>query len=128
MQMKYAVCILPLAHVRLLPNHRDEITTQFLFGEWGTIIEDKMDGWLLIQNNIDGYIGWCRSNQFLLVISPFKESTEYTADWINEITLNNKKMMLPFGSSLSLVNHPELSVSYSGNIIDAANTAANEII
>ena len=129
MQMKYAVCILPLAHVRLLPNHRDEMISQFLFGERGIIMEDNRDGWLLLQNTNDGYTGWCRSNQFLLSKFPFTESTEFTADWVNEIIVNDKRMMLPFASSLSLLNtkHQDLSVIYNGNIIDAANTVANEI-
>ena len=129
MQMKFAVCILPLAHVRLLPDHRSELTSQFLFGEGGTILEDNKHGWLLLQNKHDGYTGWCRSNQFYLSVSSFAESTDYTADWINEITVNEKKMMVPFASSLSLMNAdlPGLNIIYSGNIIDAANTEADEI-
>ncbi|MEP6711969.1 MAG: C40 family peptidase [Ferruginibacter sp.] len=128
MQLKYAMCILPLAHVRLLPDHRDEMTSQFLFGECATVLEDNGQGWLLLQNSHDGYTGWCRSNQFLLSGEPFAESTEYTADWVNEIIVNNKKMMLPFASSLSLlkIDVKDISVLYSGNIIDAATTAADE--
>lgn len=124
MQMKYAVCIFPVAAMRLLPDHREEMVSQLVFGETATIIEIDAHGWLLLQGNADGYLGWCRSNQFLLSESPVADSTEYTADWVNEIIVNNNKMMLPFGSNLSLwkANLPGLMISYGGKIIDASLT------
>jgi cell wall-associated NlpC family hydrolase len=112
-----------------LPDHRDELTSQYLFGECGTVIEENKQGWLLLQSNYDGYIGWCRSNQFYLSDTEPKENNKFTADWINEIIINEQKMIVPFGSNLLLLNAdiPNISVTYSGNIIDAETTVADEL-
>ena len=127
MQMKYAVCILPLAHVRLLPDHRDELTSQYVFGEYGIIMEENKNGWLLLQHSYDGYIGWCRSNQFLLTEEPIVTNNNFTAEWMNEIWVNDKKMILPFASNLSLLqsNISGFKLNYSGKILNAETTIAD---
>ncbi|MEO5942019.1 MAG: C40 family peptidase [Ferruginibacter sp.] len=127
MQNKYAICILPVAHVRLLPDHRDELTTQYLFGEQGSIIEEQ-NGWLLLQHNFDGYIGWCRNNQFIITEELLAEKNMFAGEWINEIFINNKKMMLPYGSNLSLLNtsKQQFEIKYDGKIINVNDAVVNE--
>lgn len=126
MQNKYAICILPVAHVRLLPDHRDELTSQYIFGEQGTIVEEQ-NGWLLLQHQFDGYIGWCRSNQFFITGELLAEKNMFAGQWVNEIFVNNKKMMIPFGSNLSLLNSSkeQVEIKYDGTIINANDAVIN---
>ncbi|MBS1496341.1 MAG: C40 family peptidase [Bacteroidetes bacterium] len=127
MQYKYAICKLPIAQVRLLPDHRDELTSQYLFGEQGTIMEEQ-NGWILLQQHFDGYIGWCRSNQFFITTELPEEKNIYTGEWVNSIMINNQKMMVPYGSNLSLANasYNGMDVKYEGVVIDAANATIDE--
>ncbi len=124
--MRYAVCSVPLAPVRLTPDHRDEMVSQLLFGEQLTILEKNKEGWALLENNWDGYIGWCRMNQFTLTDEMQTSSTKYTGAWVNEISVNNQKMMLPYGCPLPQYDLPGLAIEYNGKIHDAGNTVYTE--
>ncbi|MFZ1529338.1 MAG: C40 family peptidase [Ferruginibacter sp.] len=124
--MKYAVCAVPLAAVRLNPDHRDEMVSQLLFGEQLTVLEKNKDGWALLENNWDGYMGWCCMNQFITVNELPAASTKYTGAWVNEIRVNNQKMMLPFGCPLPQNEVPGLQVGYNGIVLDASDLIFSE--
>lgn len=123
--MSYAVCIVPIAHVRLGPDHRAEMVNQLLFGESLKILGVDNDGWMEGEALADGYKGFCRINQFIFMDKPVKNSNEYTGDWVEEILVNNQKLMLPFGSNLSLLNYdiPGHHFVFNGNIYNASNAA-----
>ena len=126
--MQYAVCIVPVAHVRLLPDHRAEMVNQLLFGESINVHALDKDGWMQAESCSDGYKGFCRSNQFLLLEQPLTESNEYTGDWVEEIVLNKQMLMIPFGSNLSILknNIAQCSIEFSGNIYNASLAAADK--
>ena len=119
--MQYAVCVVPVAHVRLFPDHRQEMVNQVLFGE--SVIVHSIDklGWMEIEDCVDGYKGLCRLNQFMLIDQPLTRTAEFTGDWVEAIRINGQKMMIPFGSDLSILRTavPNLRVEYSGNIYKA---------
>ena len=125
--MQYAVCIVPVAHVRLLGGRRSEMVNQLLFGESIKIHAIDSEGWMQVESCWDGYTGSCRSNQFLLLQEPLLESLEFTGDWVEEITVNQQKLMIPFGSNLSILknNRDDCQVVYNGNIYKAGNTKAD---
>lgn len=126
--MQHAVCIVPVAHVRLLADHRSEMVNQLLFGEAVKIHDIDKDGWMQVESTWDGYTGACRSNQFLFLNEPVKESGEFTGDWVEEIFVNEQKLMIPFGSNLSILktNTNGCPVIYNGNIYKAPESTANE--
>lgn len=130
--MKYAVCILPVAHVRASPDHRAEMVNQLLFGESIRITAIDSEGWAEAESVYDNYRGFCRLNQFALLDDALQEVGEYTADWVQEIFVNDLKMMIPFGCNLSLlkINVPGYKIIYSGNIykLDAGNVAEEKLI
>lgn len=120
--MSYAVCVVPVAPIRLRGDHREEMVSQVLFGESLKVNEIDKEGWMHIETCVDGYTGFCRSNQFILMEQPLQERNEYSGDWVEEIRVNDQKLMIPFGSNLSLLNAnvPGCKISFDGNIYDAA--------
>jgi gamma-D-glutamyl-L-lysine dipeptidyl-peptidase len=123
--MRYAICLLPLAHMRLLPDHREELTSQFVFGEHGNIIEEHRDGWILVQHHWDGYIGWCRSNQFFITSIEPVTSTRLAGGWVNEVRVNDKLLHVPFGSRIPLAGDNIPSIVYNGESFEADAGAFN---
>lgn len=80
-----------------------------------------------IETMPDGYKGFCRANQFLPTSTLLQNRKEFTGDWVSGIFLNGQKLMIPFGSDLSILNAelPGCKVSYSGNIYSASTEAAS---
>lgn len=98
--MNYAVCRVPVAPVRIEPDHRAEMTSQLLFGECCVVIVAEKNGWIKVENKFDGYIGWCSRAQFQEVDEIYYNGDDDTlaADWVNEIHFNRQHMQVPFGS------------------------------
>lgn len=119
--MAYAVCIIPLAHVRNAPDHRAEMSSQALFGECLRITEMLADGWFAAEQLFDNYYGFCRLNQFMLLDAPLQSSNQYTGEWVSVLHFNGQKMMLPYGCDLSMLQQPipGVQVKYSGHVHDA---------
>lgn len=55
--MKQYVCENVFIPLRSMPGHRSEMTSQVLFGEKYTII-DELPGWVKIELAFDGFSGW----------------------------------------------------------------------
>ena len=53
--MSYAVCCVPVAPIRLEPNHKAEMISQILFGECCIITFEEKTGWVRIVNKLDAY-------------------------------------------------------------------------
>ena len=126
--MNNAVCIVPVAPIRLLPGHREEMTSQLLFGESVKIHAEDNNAWWQVECCSDGYTGFCRANQFLLLDEPLQEHHEFTGDWVDAIMVNGQKLMIPFGSNLSILkkNIPEYCIEFTGNIYTAGSALADE--
>ena len=66
--MSYAICIVPVAHVRLGPDHRAEMVSQFLFGESLKVISVNREGWMETESMADRRLGrgniieWSKNN------------------------------------------------------------------
>ena len=124
--MGYAVCCVPVAPVKIEPDHRSEMVNQLLFGECCIITVAEKDGWIKIINQFDAYTGWCRQSHVEEIdeLQYDAVATELTADWVNEIDYNGSVMYLPFGSSLT-ANSQNNSVHYAGNVWDMASAKHN---
>jgi gamma-D-glutamyl-L-lysine dipeptidyl-peptidase len=61
--MKYGTCILSIVPVRANADDRAEMTSQLLFGETFTVVEEKAS-WIKISVQYDGYIGWISDKQW----------------------------------------------------------------
>ena len=61
--MSHSICCVPVASVRVDPDHRSEMVSQLLFGE-RAIITFKENGWCKIVSKADAYTGWCLSRKY----------------------------------------------------------------
>jgi len=120
-QMSYAICIVPVAPLRTLHDHRSEMSSQLLFGEQVKIVALTQDGWAQVECCNDGYVGCCRLNQFLLLDKMIEQANEYAASWVQPIRVNGEMLMIPFGSDLSIIKAaiPGYTIEYEGGIIEA---------
>lgn len=121
--MSYAVCVVPVAPIRIEPDHRTEMVSQLLFGECCIITVAEKNGWVKIVGKADAYTGWCRLSHFEEIddATYYDEGNHLTADWVNEIDYNGHMMQIPFGSSLTAmknghVNWRKNTVYYKGKV------------
>ncbi len=100
--MEYVSCCIPVSPIRMLPNHKSEMGSQLLFGEYCTIIETVDKTWANIICKYDGYTGWCQLAHLQPIeVTLFnKEDYELAADWVNKIEFNGSKMYVPLGSAI----------------------------
>jgi gamma-D-glutamyl-L-lysine dipeptidyl-peptidase len=123
--MSYAVCCVPVANVRIEPDHKAELVSQLLFGECCIITIVEKNGWVKIVNKTDAYTGWCQQSHFQEIDDTlyYLEENNLTADWVNEIDYNGHMMWVPFGSSLTAMKNGNAfwrrnTVHYAGNVWD----------
>ena len=122
--MSYAVCCVPVAPVRIEPDHRSEMVSQLLFGEYCIITTAEKNGWIKIVNQFDAYTGWCRQSHFEEIVEAqyYAAATSLAAGWVNEIDYKGCIMHIPFGSSLNAIsNSQKNSVHYAGNVWNTAS-------
>ncbi len=123
--MSYAVCMIPVAHVRKAADHRAEMTNQVLFGECVRILEIHAEGWFSAEHLFDNYYGFSRLNQFMVIDELFPLCYEFTGEWVSPLEMNAQKLMLPFGADLSILKAglPGLQFSYEGLVHTAKDVS-----
>ncbi|HMI78451.1 MAG TPA: NlpC/P60 family protein [Ferruginibacter sp.] len=121
--MSYAVCCVPVATVRIEPDHKAEMVSQLLFGECCIITVVEKTGWIKIVNKMDAYTGWCQQSHFQEIDDTqyYFEENNFTAGWVNEIDYNGHPMWVPFGSPLTAMKNGKASwrkntVHYKGKV------------
>lgn len=121
--MSYAVCCVPIAPIRIAPDHKAEMVSQLLFGEYCTVTYTDTNRWIKIVCKADGYTGWCQLSQVQKITKIIYDNGEQTlaADWINELDYNGQIMMVPFGSSLTAIKNGKIvwdknTVEFTGEI------------
>ncbi len=121
--MSYAACCVPVAPVRLEPDHRSEMVSQLIFGECCIITIVEKNGWVKIVNKLDAYTGWCQQSHFQEIDDTqyYVEENDFTAEWVNQVDYNGHQMWVPFGSSLTAMKNGNVfwrrnTVHYSGKV------------
>jgi hypothetical protein len=111
----YAVCMVPVAHIRVSPDHRSEMSSQLLFGEKLMITERDKKGWIKISCKADGYEGWCQWAQFREIDAVQYNAKDIllTEDWVNEVNVNGQSMFVPLGS---LIDQKNQSIKFEGQL------------
>jgi gamma-D-glutamyl-L-lysine dipeptidyl-peptidase len=120
------VCAVPVAPIRSAPSHKSEITTELIFGETATLLEEDQ-GWKKIRCAYDQYEGWCHASQIIRSANVHLQPKKtFTADWINTVNVNGVDMHVPLGSSLETFSSNtaiwnSLQVTYNGSVFEAEN-------
>lgn len=128
----YALCNLAIVPLRFEPSDRSELTSQVLYGEVFTIIE-QTDKWSKIILANDGYQGWIdnkqfvaiNENQFLKVTNSLKL---YSADLVDYLTSNTTLLPIPLGSELGALNFSDINtenISYNGSTTSGVQPKSN---
>lgn len=130
--MPFFVCIVPVSPVRAEASHQSEQTTQLLFGEVCELLESTKD-FLRIKVLYDEYVGWCQATQLTEIeeVQFSSQTTLLAAEWVNNLTVNNQPMQIPFGSSLALLQNGKgtfgkYEISYEGSFIDTKSISIIE--
>ena len=115
------ICLVPVAPIRLEPSHSSEMVTQLLFGELCELL-DKKEDFVKIKSVYDNYEGWCQATQ--LNTFEYSEPAQIilAGEWGNQISINGRAAMIPFGSSLSFLHGSKISlgnlnIEYDGAFI-----------
>jgi gamma-D-glutamyl-L-lysine dipeptidyl-peptidase len=95
----YGACNLSIVPCRKEASDRSEMTTQLLFGDVFTILEET-EKWALIKNAYDGYESWIDKKQYVkLSETDFNEITLHqqaiSADAISVITVSDSNQVMP---------------------------------
>lgn len=100
--LKYAICTVAAAPVRIEPSHRSEMVNQLLFGDTLQIIEEKGE-WKRIKTIFDDYEGWVTYHMISDINKDVAQTpTVYFASGItNPVTLPDQLITAPMGSALT---------------------------
>lgn len=102
--MEYAVVAYPAAPVRRKPRHAREMVNQLLFGETVAVLKSRGELWVKVRSLHDGYEGWLTRT----LLEPIGEkmantrSSFVSGDLLARITIGDRYMHIPFGSSLPM--------------------------
>lgn len=98
----YALCVVPIAPLRLTPDHAAEMTSQLVFGESCTVHGPAVNGFFHITCTHDGYSGFCMGNQLMMNVSKEEKIDGFFTGWSNTIhDTAGHPMILPFGARWS---------------------------
>ncbi len=111
--MNFGVCCVPVAPVRMQPDHKSEMISQLLFGEYVTVQEIDKKGWVNIICKADGYSGWCQLAHIKSIVAEiyYNDKTQIAAAWSTVINYNGESMTVPMGS---LINAENRYAAYGG--------------
>ena len=115
----FGICNLAIVPLRLEPSDRSEMTSQVLFGEHFTILE-QTPKWSRIEMAFDNYTGWIDNKQFREIQeSDFDKLSSgqilLSGDLIEYITTpKNSLLTIPIGASILFLGYPEINTDNFG--------------
>ena len=120
--MRYAICRVPVAPIRVSALHEAEMSSELLFGECAEILESLNGEWYHIRSQFDVYLGYCQSSQLLEVDESIYNapSKKLIRDWTALVEWNGTPIHVPMGSIMTAMDNG-LSV-WNGNEIKSSAT------
>lgn len=95
----YALCVVPVAPLRLTPDHASEMTSQLVFGESCLVHGPAPNGFFHVSCSHDGYEGYCMGNQLMMNLKEDEKAEMIFTGWSNTIhDTAGHSMVLPFGA------------------------------
>lgn len=125
--MALFICVVPVCPIRAEASHRSEQVSQLLFGELCELLE-RTKYFVKVRVVYDNYEGWCQENQLHETDDTAASSTQdrLAGDWVNDITVGNNRMRIPFASSLPATNFiGKNRVEYKGAWISTVEKSMN---
>ena len=97
--MTSVICSLSIVPVRKDPSDRSEMTSQWLFGETGEVLE-RQDKWSRVRFDHDGYEGWVDNKQIAPCLTPNTDPDLRVMDQTSIVDLGDRQVLLPYGAVL----------------------------
>jgi cell wall-associated NlpC family hydrolase len=94
--MSVVTSIVAVCPLRKDPDHRSEMTSQLLLGEFADILEERKE-FIKVKCMFDGYEGWCQCVQLAQVDNPLT-TTKFVAEPITTISINNLPCRVSFAT------------------------------
>jgi hypothetical protein len=122
----YALCIVPIAPLRLTPDHAAEMTSQLVFGESCIAHGPAINGFFHITCTHDGYKGYCMGNQLMMNVDEEEKIDGIFTGWSNTIyDTAGHPMSLPFGARWSKSLEEKFVVEHA-NLQPTTSTLSEE--
>lgn len=97
---KVYMVITAVCSMRSEPGHKSEMVNQLLFGELGTVIEEKGD-FVKLTAHLDGYEGWCQKKQLVeMEGGSYPYITRLTLSSTDSVVVNEATLKLSPGSTV----------------------------
>lgn len=105
MKWKYAIVNAGAAPVRKKARHASEMVNQLLFGEAVRVLKEKDELWVKVISLQDNYEGWMTNTLLEPAdeVSAKARSAFASAKMFSHVLAGDKKINIPFGSSLPLL-------------------------
>ncbi len=110
----FGICNLAIVPLRAEASDRSEMTSQVLFGEHFSILE-QTEKWSYVELAFDGYNGWIDNKQYKTISEADYNNliscpAVLNADLIEYLTTpNNLLLPIPIGASLSFLDFAEIN-------------------
>lgn len=122
--MNFLTSIVAVCPIRKEPDHKSEMTSQLLLGEYAEVLEIQKE-FVKVKCLYDGYEGWCQFVQvaFTDTILP---TVKFIAKPTDMVTINNLPCRVSFATPVfdAIVAVKNFTINYAGvDNINTANTA-----
>lgn len=117
--MTKGICLYSVIPCRDQPSHRSQQTTQLLFGETYTVL-DQMNDFLLVECHHDEYHAWIAANQHHVL----EDTLDYVINesLLQTIKVDNHTMYVPMGAYI-----PKDKWTLFGKTYTASNYSSNQL-
>ncbi len=112
--MTYVACIVAVAPIRKEPDHRSEMVSQLLLGEFAEMLE-SVKNFVRVKCLYDGYEGWCQRSQ-LEETADYWETDKFAVDGISYIRINGERLLISAGTPVfkGTVKLGKFTIDYTG--------------
>ncbi len=110
--MSFVTSIVAVCPLRKEPDHRSEMTSQLLLGEFAEIVNEQKE-FIKIKCLYDGYEGWCQRVQ-LVQVDTALTTTQFVADPLSSIAINNLLCRVSFATPVfdGVVAYNNFTINY----------------
>ncbi|MDI9366238.1 MAG: C40 family peptidase [Flavobacterium sp.] len=121
--MRFVASIVAVSPIRKEPNHRSEMTSQLLLGEYAEVLDAQKE-FVQIKCLYDGYIGWCQRVQ-LAFTNEVVTTNQFVVNEFAKVHINQLPCRVSFATPVFwqplVFNHFEINYANIATL-EATNT------
>ena len=121
--MHFVTSIVAVSPLRKAPDHRSEMTSQLLLGEYAEVVEEQKE-FIKIKCLYDGYEGWCQRVQ-LTFTNEVLQTTKFVADAFGLVAINQQPCRISFATPV--FEQTVIFINFTINYAEMAVIDAKEL-